>query len=281
MNKIILGIVLGTAISFSGAPAIHAGPYTGIHPLQSDRFVFGAGGYWAAISSAASLHKKGTPLDNDVDFQDDLGFDDTDIQPAFVFTWRFSERSRIEGEYFSVTQGNTATTEKTIEWDDAVYKAGARLDARFDMDIGRVFYGYSFLKTDRQELGAGAGMHYLGLDTSLSGQASVNGKPVTDTVKRGIDDWAVLPNIGAYGNHAFSSKWLVSGRVDWISANIGDYDGTLWNAQASVQYQVSDHFGIGLSYRYLSLDLEEDSRKRRWDIDIDYSGPMLFITANF
>ncbi len=281
IRSTLLAMAYASTFGLAGLqPAQAAATISGIHPMQNSRFMLGAGVYWPRISSDVSLDKKGGLPATDVDFQDDLGFDDDDMQPALVFTWRFSNRSRLEGEYFSVGQGNTSVLKETIGWDDVEYEVGAKVRANFDVDVGRLFYGYSFLKDDRKEVGAGIGLHYLGIDTAISGEAYVDGESI-GKVSRGIDDWAILPNLGIYGNYAFSPKWLISGRADWISANIGDYDGTLWNAQAAIQYQLFEHFGLGLAYRYLSFDFEEDSSKRRWNIDIDYNGPIFFFTTNF
>ena len=275
------GLVTALVFSFGLVSTSYAGSFSGIHPLQSDRFALMGGLYWTNISSTASADKDGI-IGGDIDFQDDLGFDETDMQPTFQARWRISDRSRLEAEFLSVGQGNSSTLKHTIDWDGIEFDVGVKVKGNFDLDVGRLFYGYSFIKDDKKEFGAGLGLHYLGLDTSLSGEASIGGIPIGGgPVTRGIDEWAILPNVGIYGNYALSSKWLLSGRADWISANIQDYDGTLWNAQASIQYQMADHFGVGLAYRYLALDLEEDSSKRRWDIDIDYNGPILFITANF
>ena len=276
-----LARTVATATLLLGSMAsVQAGTFSGMHPLQTDRFIIGAGAYWMDISSDASLDKKGGLISGDVDFQDDLGFDDSDLQPALIAMWRITNHTRLEGEYFTVGQSNSSKLKETIEWDDVEYEVGAKVSANFDVDVGRLFFGYSFLKDDRKELGVGLGLHYLSIDAALKGEASVDGEPV-GKVSHGIDDWAILPNLGIYGNYALSPKWLISARADWISANINDYDGTLWNAQAAIQYQLFDHFGLGLAYRYLSFDFEEDSSKRRWDIDVDYGGPILFFTANF
>ena len=150
-----------------------------------------------------------------------------------------------------------------------------------DMDIARLFYGYSFVKDDNKEFGAGIGLHYATLDMSLAGNATINDELVID-VEEGIDDWAVLPNIGIYGNYALSPKWLIGGRLDWMGASIGDYEGELWNTEVAVQYQAFKNFGVGVSYRYLKLDISTDNRdKGDWAADLEYSGPSLFLTANF
>lgn len=283
MNKLIntpLSAVLGLAL-ISGAS--FAGPFNGIHPLQSNRFSIGFGGYGPDITGYFSIDDADGDDGTDIDFQDDAGLDDSSILPAIGLTWRLSNNTRIQGEYFTVGQSAKETVTKTINIGDLEFDVGATLESDMDMDIARAFWGYSFVKTDKTELGAGLGLHYLNLDISVAGKAHIGDTEIElERAKKSIDDWAILPNIGGYANYAFSPKWIVGGRLDWISANIGDYDGTLWNAEAHIQYQIFDHFGVGLAYRYLDFELAaEDSRSGDWETELEYSGPLLFFTANF
>lgn len=284
MNKLLstslpalLGLTLVSGASF-------AGPFNGIHPLQSDRFSIVIGGYGPDITGHFSIDDPDGSDGDDIDIDDDAGLDDSDILPAIGFNWRLSNKYRIQGEYFTVGQSATKKATKNIDIGDIEFPVGASLATDFDVDIGRAFLGYSFIKNDSMELGAGLGAHYLGLDISVKGKLHLGDHIDIDVPQatRSIDDWAILPNVGGYASYAFSPKWLVGGRLDWISANIGDYDGTLWNAEAHVQYQAFSNFGLGLAYRYLDLELAgEDTSRGDWDTRLKYGGPLLFFTANF
>ncbi len=264
----------------SGA-ALAAGPFNGIHPLQSDRFAIGFGAYVPDISGTFSVDDPDGGDGTDIDFQDDAGFDDNDALPALGLVWRLSNNTRIQGEYFNIGQSGKEELTRNISIGDLEFEMGKSIKADMDMDIGRVFFGYSFIKNDTAELGAGVGLHYLDLYVSVVGEAHIGDTEVVRE-ERSIDESAVLPNIGGYANYAFSPKWIVGGRVDWISANIGDYDGTLWNVEAHIQYQMFDHFGVALAYRHLDFDLAaEDSSTGDWHVEQEYSGPMLIFTANF
>jgi len=253
----------------------------GIHPLQSDRFVIGLGGFAPDLSGEFSVDSSTGEDGTDVDFQDDMGLDDSATLPAAAIHWRLSNKSRIQGEYFNIGQSHRAVLGRDINIGDVEFEIGADLKSDMRIDIARVFYGYSFVKNDKAELGAGAGLHYINMDISVSGQARVNGIE-TPKVETGVDEWAILPNVGAYANYAFSPKWITTARVDWISVNIDKYSGGLWNVEAALQYQMLKHVGIGLAYRYIDFNvgIEEDG-KADIEAEIAYSGPMLFFTANF
>jgi len=272
----LMGLALMSGVSFA------TGPFNGIHPLQSDRFSIGLGGYGPDISGYYAIDNPDGDDGTHIDVDDDAGLDGNDIMPSLGIHWRLSNNTRIQGEYFNVDESSRKTVTHPIDIGDLEFDVGASLKTDLSMDVVRAFWGYSFVKNDTTELGAGVGLHYINLDISAAGSAHAGDiEAAPEWAKRSIHGSAVLPNIGGYANYAFSPKWLVGGRVDWISANIEDYDGTLWNVQASIQYQVFDHFGMGLAYRYLDFELAANSNSGDWETELEYSGPMLFFTANF
>lgn len=279
--KTIYRTAFSTLIAGSMAwGTVLAGPFSGIHPLQSDRFSVGVGAFFSNADGDLYLDQQNRDDGTDVDLQDDLGMEDSETLPAVAFNWRLSNKSRVQAEYFSFGQSGRRNTSERIEWGDLDFEVGAEVRSDLDLDVVRGFFGYSFIKDERKELGAGLGLHYLRLDASLAGNATIAGIPVLN-VERGFDDWAILPNIGGFGNYAFSDKWLASGRVDWISADIDSYDGQLWNVEVAVQYQAFEHFGVGLAYRYLDFELNANKSNGDWGGDLEYNGPLLFVTANF
>ena len=65
---------------------------------------------------------------------------------------------------------------------------------------------------------------------------------------------APVPNIGAWYRYSPSKRWLVSARVDWLSANINDFSGEIWNISAGANFQISQRIGVGVAYQYFELD---------------------------
>ena len=278
VTNTLVAVVMGLAL----LPGVaSAGPFNGMHPLQSDRLSIGIGAHWPDISGYYEIDYPDGGDGSNVDLDDDAGLDDNEVQAAASLTWRLSNNTRIQGEYFDVGLSAKDTISRDLNIGDLEIEAGASLKTDYDMDIARAFFGYSFVKTDTTELGAGVGLHYISLDLSVKGNAYIGNTTVLEA-ERSIDEWAIVPNVGGYANYAFSPKWLVGARVDWMSADVDDYDGTLWNAEAHVQYQMSDHFGVGLAYRYLDFELAANDRKSGdWRTEVEYSGPVLFFTANF
>jgi len=118
------------------------------------------------------------------------------------------------------------------------------------------------------------------LEAQITGNALVNGIPTSNATEK-EDLLAPLPNIGGYGAYAFSSKLIATGRVDWFSASIGDYSGSLVSMSADIQYQLFENIGFGVGYHYLSVDISVDTTDWIGDADYSYHGPKLYMTINF
>ena len=271
LSAALLTATIGTAEAASG--------YTGIHPQMSSVLQIAGGAFFNRSNTTYELDSdsgKGTEID-----PGDLGMDEDNTVPFASLRWRFRDRWRLEANWFKTDNDGSEQISERIEWGDLDFEAGANVKIENETSILRGAIGYSFLKNERAELGAGIGIHHLNVDTELSGNATINGMPVLSASETSsIDGFA--PNLAFFGGYAINERWLLSGRVDWISADVGDLDGKLWRVGASALYQPFKHAGFGAGYDWISVDLNEDSDdggKNRWDGNIH--GPMLFVTLNF
>ncbi len=78
-----------------------------------------------------------------------------------------------------------------------------------------------------------------------------------------------------------AKRWLINTRVDFMTASIGDYDGTLWNASVGLNFQASRHIGVALAYQYFDVELNVDKSDWTGGVNLRYSGPILSMTANW
>ncbi len=261
----------------SGA-ALAADGYTGIHPSMTSGLSIAAGAFFSKTDNEYRL-KSGPESGTTVD-TDDLGIDDTNTVPFGTLRWRFTDRWRVEGNYFSVDTDGKIRTSEQIDWGDLDFEVGAELKTKAKTKIVRGAVGYSFIKRDQVELGAGVGLHYLDWETTLKGNATIDGEPVISASRKSsVDGWA--PNLALFGGYAFNNRWLLSGRVDWISAEVGNIDGSLWRFGGSVIYQPFEHVGFGAGYDWVSGDIDYEDDGEKASIDADYYGPTLFVSLTF
>ena len=148
------------------------------------------------------------------------------------------------------------------------------------LKVARLFLSRSFVKNEQHDFGVGLGIHNLDLSAFIGGEVKINDE--TTGYRRGNANASqILPNLGAWYNFSPASRWLLHGRLDWISADLGKVDGTLWNTNVGVNFQAWRHVGFDLSYQYFNLDFTVDKDDWRGGADMTYSGPVISVTVNW
>lgn len=241
------------------------------HRLFQDSFRFSVGGYYASTSTTARLDG-GTGAGVEVNFEDALGLDDRKLVAEGSMQWRFTERWRLDVEYFGITRRSTRTLSQEIVWGDQTYLAGTEVDSKFRISDLRASAGYSFFRRSDKELGLGLGLHTTAL------RASING---TGGTAEAADVLAPLPVLNFYGSVALTNTWAMTTRVDWLSLSYDDYDGEIRSVAIDFLYQPFRHAGFGFGWHSLVMDLSVDKTDWRGQASLAYHGPAAYVTFSF
>ena len=270
-----------TAMILSSAPGILLAQDYAYHPVLSDRFTATLGAMRSSNAFKFESDVLGDPGD-DIDFGDELAVSQNSTLFNGQLRWKFGKKKKwsLAGQYFSNNnKGETVLTED-VEWDGLTFREGSFVNSGVKLAVTRLFIGRSFIMNDRTDFGAGFGLHNLDMSVFIEGEIAIDDE--TTGFQRGeVGGNQPLPNIGAWYKFSPAKKWLLHARVDWISANIGDYDGTMWNINAGVNYQAWRHIGFDLSWQYFNLNLKVDKSDWKGEADLRYSGPVLAITGNW
>ena len=251
------------------------------HPALSDNFVFTVGAFKS--DNFFEISAEGTaPIGNDIDFGNSLGVDESSTLVNAGVRWKFGKNRKwsLWGQYFSNDASGEAVLNEDVEWQDIIFREGTFVGAGVNVEITRVLIGRSIVKNKQHDFGIGIGIHNLDVSAYIEGNISINDES-TDFFRGDANKSQPLPNLGFWYNYSPARKWLLQGRVDWISAEIGDYDGTLWNTTLGVNYQAFRHVGFSLSYQYFNLNLNVNSSDWKGGIDLRYRGPVLAVTGNW
>lgn len=243
-----------------------------VNPGLQDGFTLEVGAYAPTVKTTARLDSATLGAGTSISFEDDLGLDDRKVQASILGKLRLGERWRLEGEYFALDRSGTRVIDRTINWGGNTYPIGIVVNSEFDSDIYRLSGGYSFIKNTEAELGVSLGLHVTDFTMSLEG---------VSVAKRTGDALAPLPTIGLYGSYALTPRWLLSGRVDFFSFSYNDYDGSLVNLVAGVDYRFTRNFGVGLGYRYVDYDLDVTKSSFSGSVQYEFSGPVLYLVGSF
>jgi hypothetical protein len=247
------------------------------HPFLSGRFHLGIGGFWPDKSLKMSVD--GSDPAEEIDFEEDLGYDDSGSTPSLNFRWRYSKDWSLWGQHWGFDSEESGILPNDIEWEDVIFQEGTTARSGVDFSITRIFLGRSVWKNPGHELGVGGGIHWLDFDIFIEGQ--IKSGSGTKFSHESAESSGPLPNIGAWYMYSWSPKWMVDARFDWLSATVDEYSGGLWHAQTGIHYQISRTFGIGVAYSSFKIDLNVDESDWNGHIETRQHGPRLELTASW
>ena len=66
-----------------------------------------------------------------------------------------------------------------------------------------------------------------------------------------------------------------------MSLNYGDWNGSLYFVNAFDEYWQFRYTEFGTGYSYISADIEFETGHKKETYDVDFPGPVFYVTANF
>jgi hypothetical protein len=244
-----------------------------------DKYWLEVSAYFPSINTDASVSRPGEPGTN-LDLESDLGLNSHETLPAVYAGWRFTRHWTVTAEYYALDRDGNKTSNRDITFDGTTFPTSTSIDTEFHTDVYRLTVDYAFYKSQRAELGAGLGLHATDFSLGLKGNVSVGAAGVEGEGHR-ESFLAPLPTIGLYGTWEFTPKIIGNARVDWLSLNVDDYDGSITNAQAELAYRFNKAFQGGVGYRYVDYSLDANKKKFTASIDYKFYGPSLFLRLGF
>jgi hypothetical protein len=267
-------LLLGTLVQQGGealaAPA--AAPAVVPSPL-ADRFSLRGIYYRPSIDTQARFDSDsgvpGTPFDA----EDDFGLADQANQGRMELSFRIRGEHRVRADYLKLDRYGEAVLTRTINLRNQVLNPGDFVESSFDLRELGLTYTWLPLRRENFELGAAAGLHFV----EVSARAVVRARGIREDGS-GV---GVLPTLGIDGIWRFAPRWSVSGRLQYLSVNSGDIDGSFGDHHLDVQYRWRPNIAIGLGYSVFRLDVDVEDDDLPGSLAVDAQGPELFFRVSF
>lgn len=153
------------------------------------------------------------------------------------------------------------------------------LDAEFEQTLAEAFVGYRVFEQNLGEAQFGidllGGARYNDLTFELDARASLLGLTISASRNAEVD-W-VDGVVAARVQYGHENGWGISA---W--ADIGDgSDSSSFQLAAIVSYLFKNNIRVFGGYRQYSFEYTGDSGGRRFELDLDYSGPMFGVSYRF
>lgn len=209
----------------------------------------------------------------EVDVESEFGLDTSDSVFRVDGYYHFNEKHRIDFSWFDLSRTGTKQTQRDIDWNDTLFPSGAVINTNFDLAIYKVAYTWSFLRRDKGYLGLTAGLYIADIGTSLS-SPMIGAREVGGFT-------APLPVIGLRGEYHISDNWSFRASTEIFAFAYGDFDGSLYDTYAGVDYQLFDRWAIGVGFNSVRMNLGVDKENANAQLDWDYDGGLIFLKFDF
>jgi hypothetical protein len=280
--KIVISAAFLVSLSVGVASAQESNGSGKYHPFLSSKFYMGLGVY--SPTKNAEIGAENT----DEDVQESIDSSDNQTAAILNFRWRYTENWSFQANYWATNSDSRNTLNQDFPFgededgEDIVFQEGSFVESGFDTSVARLFWGRSFFRTPSTDWGIGLGLHWLELDAYVEGEVLLaGGGGGTGIQRESASVGAPLPNLGIWYMHSWSPKWVVITRLDWLDVTFDQFSGSLLDASVGVNYQMSDHFGVGLAVNTFDLDLTVDGDNWKGGINTSQTGPRLNLTWNW
>ena len=246
------------------------------HPLLTSRFSLDVGIFYPDRDTSLRVNGSIDIENRRFDFDEGTGRKNNDNIFAAEMAWRYRDNWSLLAQYFDSSSSTSRFLQEDIQWGDVVFGAGSGASGGTSLEVTRLFFGRHLDTLPDHDLGLGLGIHWLHIGAFIEGTIIANGEPMT--ARRSVSADGPLPNLGMWYRYSFSPRVAFRTRLDLMSASVGEYSGLLLNASAGLNYRVTEHFGIGVSYNLFELDVEVDNTVWRGNVDTLYEG--LYVSAS-
>lgn len=264
MNRVLIAALAAAAL-----PAVAA------DPLYEQGFSMRLGGFYSSADTTLRIDSSDGSRGTSISLEDDLGFTQDKSLPMIDAIWRINPRHRIELGYVRLARDSEKTISGEIHFGDSVFPVNTAVSAKFDSDVWRLTYGWSFYRSATSEVSLLLGVHTTAFKAAVSKVGG--GVQIAEAADRTIP----LPTIGISGSWAIDPQWRLGASAQVFSLNYGDYEGSLFNGSVSAEYRFNRNWALGAGYTAYDYNLDVTGGKARGSFDYQFAGPMIYVTGGF
>ncbi len=233
------------------------------------------------LSAVDSSFRIGSGIGLDIEAEELLGLDETNIVFRTDALWRFSKnrRHRLDFSWFSLNRDATTQIfqDITIKGKNNIqitFPTASTIESNFDLDIYELAYSYSIFQDDRIDLAAGAGLYVIPVDYGLrSTRGSLDRGSASIT--------APLPVINLRMDFALTPTWFIRSRSQAFYLEYDKFAGSILEFQGALEYNPWKHVGIGLGFDAMGITVEADDEDWpgvdfKGKVEFDYIGLQLY-----
>ncbi|HEX4051675.1 MAG TPA: hypothetical protein VHY19_12420 [Steroidobacteraceae bacterium] len=202
-----------------------------------------------------------------------LGLSDRTDQARVELIFRLEQRNRLRLNFIDLRRSGEAELTEPLQYGDQLFKASSLLQSEVDWRQTDFTYTYSFIRTDRVELGVGAALHLIQAEATAQ---------VPNTPQRVVYSTAgPFVTFAADGTVRIDRHWSLNARGQYFKVTINNDNGMLGIYHADLQYRWRANFAVGTGYEYERVYVDLLHTDPSGFVQFRISGPELFARLSF
>jgi hypothetical protein len=271
VQKLKVGLVAFLFLSLIGTPLGWAGVGDPDSPWK--RLTLKGGWFFPLQDTNVRINGTGPlGLGTEIDLEDDLNLEDDVSSYRIDAKWRFFDRHALNFSFYDLSRDASTNLARDITIGDTTFPAGTPLfTSSWEHKVYAASYTWSFLQTNKYEVGLNIGAHITRLKLQVTGQVAGVLSSEIEAVT------APLPVLGFTGAYAFTQKLVLRSNLGGFYLAIDDFEGYLVNFDLDLEYNAWKYMGFGIGYNIFTMELDIEADNFNGSADYTYQGFKVFV----
>ncbi len=203
----------------------------------------------------------------------DLGMAARKPQGRIEIMFRLRERSRLRVDYFATDRGANHTISRDIQFGNETFLANDQVTSSLDWRQFGLTYTYSFIRTDRFEVGTGLAVYFL--------EADARGTVEAKQLRQEVTGAGAFPTIPLDLTWRISRRFALVVRGQYFKVSVNSFSGSLADYHSDFQYRWTPNFSVGAGYTIMRSSLDVNDANFPGAFRLNVRGPEAFFKVSF
>lgn len=252
-----------------------------------DTFRLDLGGMYAWFNTNVTFQENltpGGPVGGGINMEDLANLPGSHAGFAARGYWQPLHRFYVDFGYVGFSRNKTQSVSIDIPFGDVTYTAGASVSASMKSELPYLDLRYNLVDNQNLKFGLtlGAAWSFLKADlTASAGVVGPGGPIVGQTVTKEGKISVPVPLLGLLADVKLADR-LSGGLIfNGIFAPVHPYVGSVFLAEAHVDWFATKNFGVGGAFQYTNFHIKRDDGITLVEFRYNYYGPKAYVIITF
>jgi hypothetical protein len=244
-------------------------PITDHFYIRASYYVPDARTHLRVDPSFAAPGVTGTPISA----ENDLGLPNRLHEGRVEFMFRMRERNKVRVDYLQANRSGSKVLSNDVIFNNDTFAAGQLSQSSLNWQMFDITYSYSLYRSDRLEIGAGAGVYLLQIQATSAVPATFQSQTVSAAGPVPLPSLDLAWHI--WRGFAFTARGA------YLQVRLNGVHGWLADLHEDLQYRWNPNFVTGLGYSAVRTSLERQGGSFPGEFAMSISGPEAFLRFSF